>query len=60
MLGIKNLIVNYDPSLSSLILGRFINDWNTGTDYIEQKLQETNKTQKDVINTGKFKMFNRI
>ena len=60
MIGIRNLIVNYDPSLSSLILDRFINDWNTGTQYIEQKLNENSNTQKDVINTGKFKMFNRI
>ena len=61
MVGIRNLVVNYDPSLSSLILGRFINDWNTGTEYIEQKLtEENNNNQNTVINTGKFKMFNRI
>lgn len=61
--GIRNLIVTYDPKLSSLILSRFVSDWESNTKYIEKMLDINKKSadgSEEYINTGKFKYFNRI
>ena len=86
MKGVKNLIVRYDPNLSSLILSRFVNNWDSTSQYIEKALKKTNtntdasttnntntntntattnstntdNTENKLLNTGRFKMFNRI
>ncbi len=60
MIGIRNLKVNYDPSLSSLILSKYVANWDTGSTYIKSTLEANTNKKEEYINTGKFKMFNRI
>ncbi len=60
MSNLNSVNVIYDPSVSRIVLSRFIPSWRTDESVMENAIDEALKQGKGTIYTGTFKFVNRI